>query len=407
MILHRFCSQREFDAFMRGETLRNDTDHGAVRGMMPPPPSGSASSLTPRRTQCTASRASLTSTSASPSRRRTPTCSSVVVVTQIGCAPASVRVNATSRSSALAHTTIATSGCYRTRASSAHTRQTPLCSANYSPDCLFEIDNTLAHQRRGCFTRSRFFVNLRSQNHSFTPMNKILPLLIALVMFTAQSCSQSSNTQTSEQTTEAVTNPYEKGIAYETDDDAPDALRYAMNVIRSEYNEMTRFAGEPQQIEETEVPDRFKINGQFILLNRGSEVLCYYSIYVQKFPESWEYGTLLIGPAPEPTLSSAQFTAKGKMKSMEQSEMTRQTSGKAENVDYTIIKKNAPNYVFVYTPKRLSRDEVMTVYNQLKDQYESVKFTKVNNPDADDYLCIQYGMVFEYDIDKITKIADY
>lgn len=32
MILHRFCSQREFDAFMRGETLRNDTDHGAVRG---------------------------------------------------------------------------------------------------------------------------------------------------------------------------------------------------------------------------------------------------------------------------------------------------------------------------------------------------------------------------------------
>lgn len=238
-------------------------------------------------------------------------------------------------------------------------------------------------------------------------MNKILPLLIALVMFTAQSCSQSSNTQTSEQTTEAVTNPYEKGIAYETDDDAPDALRYAMNVIRSEYNEMTRFAGEPQQIEETEVPDRFKINGQFILLNRGSEVLCYYSIYVQKFPESWEYGTLLIGPAPEPTLSSAQFTAKGKMKSMEQSEMTRLTSGKAGNVDYTIIKKNAPNYVFVYTPKRLSRDEVMTVYNQLKDQYESVKFTKVNNPDADDYLCFQYGMVFEYDIDKITKIADY
>lgn len=32
MILHRFCSQREFDAYMRGETLRNDKDHGAVRG---------------------------------------------------------------------------------------------------------------------------------------------------------------------------------------------------------------------------------------------------------------------------------------------------------------------------------------------------------------------------------------
>lgn len=27
MILHRFCSQREFAAYMRGETLENHTDH--------------------------------------------------------------------------------------------------------------------------------------------------------------------------------------------------------------------------------------------------------------------------------------------------------------------------------------------------------------------------------------------
>lgn len=32
MILHRFCSQREFDAYMRGETLINEKDHGAERG---------------------------------------------------------------------------------------------------------------------------------------------------------------------------------------------------------------------------------------------------------------------------------------------------------------------------------------------------------------------------------------
>lgn len=32
MILHRFCSSAEYDAFMRGEVLKNNTDHGARRG---------------------------------------------------------------------------------------------------------------------------------------------------------------------------------------------------------------------------------------------------------------------------------------------------------------------------------------------------------------------------------------
>lgn len=32
MILHRFCSKAEYDKFMAGETLVNDTDHGARRG---------------------------------------------------------------------------------------------------------------------------------------------------------------------------------------------------------------------------------------------------------------------------------------------------------------------------------------------------------------------------------------
>lgn len=32
MILHRFCSSAEYDAFVRGEVLKNNTDHGARRG---------------------------------------------------------------------------------------------------------------------------------------------------------------------------------------------------------------------------------------------------------------------------------------------------------------------------------------------------------------------------------------
>ncbi len=32
MILHRFCSQTEFDRYLAGETLINEKDHGAERG---------------------------------------------------------------------------------------------------------------------------------------------------------------------------------------------------------------------------------------------------------------------------------------------------------------------------------------------------------------------------------------
>lgn len=32
MILHRFCSAAEYNAFARGETLENNTDHGKKRG---------------------------------------------------------------------------------------------------------------------------------------------------------------------------------------------------------------------------------------------------------------------------------------------------------------------------------------------------------------------------------------
>ncbi|MDE7356072.1 MAG: hypothetical protein K2N21_04800, partial [Rikenellaceae bacterium] len=79
----------------------------------------------------------------------------------------------------------------------------------------------------------------------------------------------------------------------------------------------------------------------------------------------------------------------------------------AGNVDYTIIKRNAPNYVRVYTAQRLTRDDVLTVYNQLKDTYQIIQFSTSSNPDDDEYMAIQYGSVYEHDKNKITKLAEY
>ena len=87
--------------------------------------------------------------------------------------------------------------------------------------------------------------------------------------------------------------------------------------------------------------------------------------------------------------------------------MTKQEDASAGNVDYTIIKRNAPNYVRVYTANRLTRDDVLTIYEQLKDSYQIVQFTTSRNPDDDEYMAIQYGSVYEHDIDKITKLSEY
>ncbi len=95
------------------------------------------------------------------------------------------------------------------------------------------------------------------------------------------------------------------------------------------------------------------------------------------------------------------------MKELERQNMTRQESASAGSVEYTIIKRNAPNYVRVYTAKRLDRDDVLSVYNQLKNDYEIVQFSTSRNPEDDDYMAIQYGSVYEYDKDIITKLGDY
>ena len=128
-----------------------------------------------------------------------------------------------------------------------------------------------------------------------------------------------------------------------------------------------------------------------------------YRIWVQKFPTGWEYGNLAIERAGGENV----LNTNGRMKDVEQQNMTRQEAASAGDVDFTIIKRNAPNYVRVYTPDRLKRDDVLSVYNQLKNEYEIVQFSTSSNPDDDDYMAIQYGSVYEYDKDKITKLADY
>lgn len=181
-----------------------------------------------------------------------------------------------------------------------------------------------------------------------------------------------------------------------------DAMEAAQKFVRMEFASDAIFQDEGTIVEPTDVAERYKVLQRFDSQQKDGYNFVY-RIWVQKFPTGWEYGNLGIERAGGETV----LTTTGRMKELEHLNMTKQEDVSAGNVDYTIIKRNAPNYVKVYTANRLTRDDVLTIYDQLKDTYQIVQFTTSRNPDDDEYMAIQYGSVYEHDIDKITKLAEY
>lgn len=214
--------------------------------------------------------------------------------------------------------------------------------------------------------------------------------VVALCMITGCSPSGSSSNGSSPSSMEA------------TDDSSVEALAAAQNFVRLEFASDAIFQEEGTIIEPTSEPNRFKVLQRFDSKDRDGYNFVY-RIWVQKFPTGWEFGNLGIERAG----GERVLTTNGRMKEMEREEMTHKETSSAGDVDFTIVKHKAPNFVLVYTEKRLNRDDVLTIYDKLKDEYESVRFTTSPNPDDDDYLAIQGSMVFEYDKDKITKFADF
>lgn len=216
-------------------------------------------------------------------------------------------------------------------------------------------------------------------------MKIINSLILAVAMVLLAACSNSGTSKPSDLTGAEA-----------------DAVEAAQGFIRIAFAPDAIFQSEGTIVEPTGVPERYKILQRF-----DSEVQdgynFVYRIWVQKFPTGWEYGNLAIERAGGENV----LNTNGRMKDVEQQNMTRQEAASAGDVDFTIIKRNAPNYVRVYTPDRLKRDDVLSVYNHLKNEYEIVQFSTSSNPDDDDYMAIQYGSVYEYDKDKITKLADY
>lgn len=181
-----------------------------------------------------------------------------------------------------------------------------------------------------------------------------------------------------------------------------EALEAAQRFVRVEYASDAVFQNEGTIIEEADVPKRFKVLQRFESQERDGYNFVY-RIWVQEFPTGWEFGNLAIEDAG----GKSVLTRNGRMKHLEREYMYAQEKDSIDGIEYTIIKRNAPEYVRLYTAKRLSRDQVLSVYSHFKGKYNSIQFSTSLDPKDDDYMSIMYGTVYEYDTDKITKLEDY
>lgn len=216
-------------------------------------------------------------------------------------------------------------------------------------------------------------------------MKIINSLILAVAIVLLAACSNSETSKPSD-----LTGP------------EADAVEAAQDFIRIAFAPDAVFQSAGTIVEPTSVPDRYKVLQRFDSEDQDGYNFVY-RIWVQKFTTGWEYGNLAIERAGGENV----LNTNGRMKEVERQNMTRQETSSSGDIEFTIIKRSAPNYVRVYTPNRLKRDDVLAVYNQLKNEYEIVQFSTSSNPDDDDYMAIQYGSVYEYDKDKITKLADY
>ena len=181
------------------------------------------------------------------------------------------------------------------------------------------------------------------------------------------------------------------------------ALKAAQSVITYEFALDARFHRDGTIIEPTGVPGRYKIIQEFESEKYDDRHLVY-RIWIQKFGDDWEYGNLGVESR---VTKKTLLTKNGKMKERERAATYKTESSSVGNINYTVVKQLKPNYVIIFTPTKLKKADLKKLYNHFKNDYESIRFTVNKDPDKKDYFCIQYGMVFDYDKDKITKLAEW
>ncbi len=174
----------------------------------------------------------------------------------------------------------------------------------------------------------------------------------------------------------------DKSQAYRDNSTESEALSMAQNFIREEFASNAEFEDEGTIDEETSVPGRFKVLQKFTAEDHPSNWTKFvYRIWVQRFDDgTWEFGNLQI----ESITGEHVFTTNGRMKERERSEGVGDTLT-AAGISFKIAEKQS-EAIRIYTPEKLSRDQLRQVTKELMSQYSHIQFaTDAKHERGDEY----------------------
>lgn len=169
-----------------------------------------------------------------------------------------------------------------------------------------------------------------------------------------------------------------------------EALNESQRIIVEEFAKDAKF-GDCPKVLPTSRENMFKVHMFFTSEIKGGWYR--YRMFLENLNGKWLQGKTNI----EDKSGKIIFIDEGDIK----------TPYEAEDFHIIHTRMNHPNFIKLYTEFRLSRDEVIKVYDIFKESYNIVQMSVGMTPEDEEYLSIQDGVVYEFDKNKTTKLKDF
>lgn len=192
--------------------------------------------------------------------------------------------------------------------------------------------------------------------------------------------------------------------AYESLSPRFKALSIAQDFVKQEFATNSEFDNEGTIIEETSVPDRFKILQKFTAEDHPSGYSTFiYRIWVQRFDDgTWDFGNLTV----ESITGETVFITNGAMKARERNDGVGDiiTAG---GIEFHIAERS-PSSIRIYSKNKLGKAKLRSAIKDLKDKYEIIMFsTEAKHERGDEYATWSSNIYCNFDINEVISEEEF
>lgn len=182
------------------------------------------------------------------------------------------------------------------------------------------------------------------------------------------------------------------------------AVDAAQRFIREQFASNAEFEEEGTIVEETNVPNRYKVLQRFTADNHPSNwTMFVYRIWVQRFDDgTWEFGDLGV----ENRMGERIFSTNGNMKFREENEGVGDELT-VEGITLKIAEKNQ-DAIRIYTADKLKRSQLKKVIKSLMDQYSTIQFATDSKHERGEEYASWTSLVFcDFDADEVINAEEF